>query len=265
MSKRHPYPSDVTEDQWSLIRPLVCPRRLTKVGHPVEVERRDLADAIFYLLRTGCQWRQLPHDFPPWGTVAAYFHRWRTSGLWLRIHHALHAAARRQAGKKPTPTAGILDSQSVKTAEGGPERGYDAGKNVNGRKRHLLVDVLGLLIACVVHAADIQDEDGCEAVLDRARQRFPRLKKIWADSRYACKRTPACVWIIYGWVLEVVRRLKGAVGFVVLPRRWVVERTFGWFVLYRRLSKDYERNPRVSEAMEYVAMIHLMLRRLRPA
>jgi len=124
---------------------------------------------------------------------------------------------------------------------------------------------LGWVIACVVHAANIQDEDGCEAVLDQAQARFPRLKKIWADSRYANKRTPECVWLIYGWVLEVVRRVKGAVGFVVLPRRWVVERTFGWFVLYRRLSKDYERNPRVSETMVFVAMIHLMLRRLRPA
>jgi putative transposase len=181
------------------------------------------------------------------------------------VYHTLHARVRRQAGKKPTPTAAILDSQSVKTAEGGPERGYDAGNNVSGRKRHLLVDVLGMVIACVVHAADIQDEDGCEAVLDRAQARFPQLQKIWADSRYACKRTPACVRILYGWVLEMVRRFKGAVGFVVLPRRWIVERTFGWFVSYRRLSKDYERNPRVSEAMVYVVMIHLMLRRLRPA
>src|SRR6267378_1185227 len=170
MSKRHPYPSDLTDDQWSLIRPFVCPRRLSKVGHPVAVSRRDLVDAIFYLLRTGCQWRQLPHDFPPWGTVSCQFCRWRKAG------------------------------------EGGAERGYDAGKKVSGRKRHLVVDTLGLLIAVVVHAANIQDQDGAKEVLRKAKRRFPRLQLLWADSAYERNDLPTWAVVACNLVLDIVRR-----------------------------------------------------------
>jgi len=227
---------------------------------------RQIINAILYLTRTGCAWRYLPRDYPPWKTVYGYFRQWRINGLWERIHDALRAAVRQAEGRHRQPSAAILDSQSVKTTDrGGPERGYDAGKNVNGRKRHLLVDTIGLLLIVVVHAASTQDRDGAKLVLERLRHRFSRLRLIWADGGYA--------GALVEWVrslrtrntvrLETVRRSDDAKGFVVLPRRWVVERTFAWLGLHRRMSKDYEALPETSEAFIRVAMIALMLARLQ--
>ena len=237
-------------------------------GRPRTWPYRESLNAIFSLVRSGEAWRLLPHDFPPWQTVYGYYWRWRNSGLWEQLNAALVPAVRQQAGRPAQPSAALIDSQSVKTAEGGEARGADVHKHENGRKRHIVGDVLGLLLLVVVHSAGVPDSTGGKGLLEslfarikRSRHnRGCRLKLIWADGAYGA----IVAWVkqTCGWRLAISRRPANAKGFVVIPRRWVVGRTFGWLGRYRRLRKDFEHQTRCSEAMIYLASIHRMLRLL---
>jgi putative transposase len=253
------YPSDLTDAEWQWIKDLIPGE--TGGGRHRDTDMRQVVNGILYLVRSGCSWRMLPKDFPPYTTVHEYYRRWRKDGTVIRIHDALRRQVRTEAGRDPEPSAGVIDSQSAKTTEVGGEHGYDAGKKINGRKRHLLVDTMGLVLMVVVHTANIQDRDGARLLLAKAKGLFPRLQRIWGDGGYAGKLIG---WLLEtcGWVLEIIKRTDAVKGFKLLPRRWVVERTFGWLGRYRRLSKDYERIPGSSEAMVYWAMTRLMVRRL---
>jgi transposase len=264
------YPSDLTDAQWALIEPLVPVRstrgRGTRGGRPPKYSRRRVVDAILYVTRTGCSWRQLPHDFPPWETVFYYFQRWNADGSTDRIHTALRNAARNADGRDPMASAGVVDSQSVPGAAtvGADTRGYDAGERVNGRKRHLVVDTGGLLLVVLVTAASVQDRDGGIRVLDRAKIAMPSLALVWADGAYS-RRVIEFASRALRLLVQVVAKPAGQRGFAALPRRWVVERTHAWITGNRRMSRDYERLPAHAEAMIKWAMIGLMARRLAPA
>ena len=254
--------TDLTDAEWALLAPhRPAPDRL---GRPRQVDLREVLNAILYLLRTGCPWRLLPKGFPPRSTAFGYFRRLWEDGTWLTLHAVLVMAAREQAGKEASPTAGIVDSQSVRTTEAGGPKGYDAGKKVNGRKRHILVDTLGLLLVLVVHPANVQDRDGLALVCRRLRRRFPWLRLVFADGGYQGE-TAACAAAQEGLRLEIVTRDPGTRGFAVLPRRWVVERTFAWLGRNRRLAKDFETTVASAITMIYLASLQLLVRRLARA
>lgn len=261
-SKR--YPSDLTDAQWELIEALVPAPRLG--GRPARHSRRRVVDAILYVNRTGCAWRQLPHDFPPWATVFWCFKKWREDGVVDRVHDALRDQVRDAEGRDPMASAGCVDAQSVKGADtvGAAVRGFDAGKKVNGRKRHVVVDTMGLLLLVMITSAGVQDRDGARTLLDKVKMAVPSLSLLWADGGYAGKLVEWAERVAHITV-EIVRKPLGIKTFQVLPRRWVVERTFAWIVKCRRLDHDYERLPEASEAMIKWAMIGLMIRRLEPA
>ena len=254
------YASDLTDAEWSVVAPLLPGR--SRVGRPRKVDLRDVWEAIQYIASAGCAWSLLPKDFPPVSTVRYDFYHWRDSRLLHEINRMLVAAARRAQGRDSRPTAGVIDSQSVKTSENTSLSGYDAGKRIKGRKRHIITDTCGHLLALCVHSASIQDRDGAPDVFARLRREAPKLRHVSADGGYAGPKLRKALIGIGRWTIEIVKRSDAAKGFEVLPRRWVVERSFAWLGRCRRLAKDWEKSVESAKAWVLIAHVRRMLRDL---
>jgi transposase len=268
--REHRYPSDLSDAEWAVIEPLLpAATPLPEGGRPEKHDRRDVVDAILYVVRTGCAWRALPADFPPWQTVYAVFARWEEDKLTFRLLDAIRRAAREQQDRNPQPSAGILDTQSVRAADtvGRETRGYDAGKKTNGRKRFIVTDTVGFLLMVMVRPASVQDRAGAMSVLLRVYHHCPRLRRVFADAGFSGQLVERAGRLLR-IALQIVSKPAGQKGFAVIPRRWAVERTLAWLTSYRRLARDYERHPATSEAMIRWAAIATTTRRLtrgRPA